>query len=131
MKIYHMSRGLCVPLLMLLVIGLGLLLLTVTVARTQDEAGSKGGPGMVLVQTLGDKQPAKADAAMAESSAAGSDFEWDPWEPFNEKMFWFNREVLDRFVLKPVATAWDFVLPTEVQTGIHEVFDYFDGIRRG
>src|SRR5499426_3584431 len=130
MKIYHMSRGLWVRLLALLVIGLGLPLLNVTVAHTQDEAGSKGEPGTVLVQAPVEKQPAKADAAMAEGSAAGSDFEWDPWEPFNEKMFWFNREVLDRFVLKPAATAWDFVLPTPVQKGIHNVFDNLAVVRR-
>ena len=130
MKIFHVSRGLCVPLLVLLVIGLGLPLLTVTVAHTQDEVGSKGEPDTVLVQAPVDKQPAKADAAMAESSAAGGDFEYDPWEPFNEKMFWFNREVLDRFVLKPAATAWDFVLPTPVQKGIHNVFDNLDVVRR-
>ena len=50
--------------------------------------------------------------------------------PFNEKMFWFNREVLDRFVLKPVATAWDFVLPTPVQKGVHNVFDNLAVVRR-
>src|SRR5262245_65440276 len=98
MKIYHMSRGLCVRLLVLLVIGLGLPLLTVTVAYTQDEAGSQDGPGTVLVQTPVDKQPAKADAAMAESSAAGSDFEYDPWERFNTKMLWIKRKGLDSFV---------------------------------
>src|SRR5262249_17610271 len=130
MKIYHMSRGLCVRLLVLLVIGLGLPLLTVTVAHTQDEAGSKGGPGTVLVHTPVDKQPGKVEAEMAESSAGGGDFEYDPWEPFNEKMFWFNREVVDRFVLKPAATAWDFVLPTPVQKGIHNVFDNLAVVRR-
>jgi len=31
--------------------------------------------------------------------------EYDPWEPFNRKMFAFNRQ-LDRLVLKPVATVW-------------------------
>src|SRR5262249_4316000 len=130
MKIFYVSRGLSVPLLVLLVICLGLPLLTVTVAHTQDEVGSKDEPGTVLVQAPADKQPAKVDSAMAEGSAAGSDFEYDPWEPFNEKMFWFNREVLDRFVLKPVATAWDFVLPTPVQKGIHNVFDNLAVVRR-
>jgi phospholipid-binding lipoprotein MlaA len=130
MKIHYMSRGLFVPLLVLLVIGLGLPILTMNVANAQDEMGSKDGPATVLVQAPVDKQPAKADSAMADGSAAGSDFEYDPWEPFNEKMFWFNREVLDRFVLKPAATAWDFVLPTQVQKGIHNVFDNLAVVRR-
>jgi phospholipid-binding lipoprotein MlaA len=45
-------------------------------------------------------------------------------------MFWFNREVLDRYILKPVATAWDFVLPDPVQKGIHNVFDNLAVVRR-
>jgi len=131
MKIDYMSRGLCVRLLLLLVIGFGLPILTVDVARAQDEVESKDGAGTVVAQAPVDKQAAQTDtSAMAEGSAAGGDFEFDPWEPFNEKMFWFNREVLDRFVLKPAATAWDFVLPNPVQKGIHNVFDNLAVVRR-
>ena len=36
--------------------------------------------------------------------------EYDPWEPFNAKMFELNRS-LDRFVIKPLAQAWDVVFP--------------------
>ena len=36
--------------------------------------------------------------------------EYDPWESFNEKMFTFNRN-LDRYVLKPVAKGYNFVMP--------------------
>jgi phospholipid-binding lipoprotein MlaA len=67
---------------------------------------------------------------MAAGSAAGEDFEQDPFESFNEKMFWFNRELLDRYLLKPVATAWDFVLPDPVQKGIHNAFDNLAVVRR-
>jgi len=67
---------------------------------------------------------------MADGSAAGEDFDSDPWEGFNEKMFWFNREVVDRFVLKPIATAWDFVLPNPVQQGVHNIFDNLAVVRR-
>ncbi|MDE2060251.1 MAG: VacJ family lipoprotein [candidate division NC10 bacterium] len=49
--------------------------------------------------------------------------EYDPWEPYNEKMFNFNHDMVDRYVLKPVATAWDKVLPTEVQQGFSNAFD--------
>ena len=69
-------------------------------------------------------------AEMAAGSAAGEDFEQDPFESFNEKMFWFNREVLDRYILKPVATAWDFVLPDPVQKGIHNALDNLAVVRR-
>ncbi len=97
MKIDYRSRGLCVRLLLLLVIGLGLPILAVNVAHAQDQAGSTDGTGTLVAQAPADKQAAQTDTtAMAEGSAAGGDFEFDPWEPFNEKMFWFNREVLDR-----------------------------------
>jgi phospholipid-binding lipoprotein MlaA len=45
----------------------------------------------------------------------------DPWEGFNRKIFWFN-DKLDIYMLRPVAVAWDFVLPDLVQTGIRNVF---------
>jgi phospholipid-binding lipoprotein MlaA len=69
-------------------------------------------------------------SALAETEAAGEDFDSDPFEAFNEKMFWFNREVLDRFLLKPVATAWDFVIPDPVQRGIYNIFDNLAVVRR-
>ena len=135
MKIRYRFRLLCARLLLLFTIGLGLTLFTMTVAHSQEETdrtvGSKDVAGTVVAQAPVDKQAAQTDTtSMAEGSAAGGDFEFDPWEPFNEKMFWFNREVLDRFVLKPVATAWDFVLPTPVQKGVHNVFDNLAVVRR-
>jgi phospholipid-binding lipoprotein MlaA len=131
MKIDHFSRDFSVRLLLLLVIALGLPISTANLAHTQDEPGSTEGPGRVIAQAPVEKPPTKKDTAMTESSAAASDFvEYDPWEPFNEKMFWFNREVLDRFVLKPVATGWNFILPTPVQKGIHNVFDNLAVVRR-
>jgi phospholipid-binding lipoprotein MlaA len=48
--------------------------------------------------------------------------EYDPWEAFNRKMFAFNQEV-DRFVLKPVAKVWDFVVPDLAQQSLANAFD--------
>lgn len=69
-------------------------------------------------------------SGLAEAAEAEEDFDSDPFEAFNEKMFWFNREVLDRFLLKPAATAWDFVIPDPVQRGIYNVFDNLAVVRR-
>ncbi|HTF91457.1 MAG TPA: VacJ family lipoprotein [Verrucomicrobiae bacterium] len=77
-----------------------------------------------------DNHDAAAYDTAAAAAAAGEDFDEDPWEGFNEKMFWFNREVLDRYVLKPVATAWDFILPDPVQRGVHNFFDNLQVVRR-
>jgi phospholipid-binding lipoprotein MlaA len=47
--------------------------------------------------------------------------EYDPWEPFNEKMFSFNYD-LDKYVLKPVAKGYNFVVPDRVQQMIDSGF---------
>ena len=47
--------------------------------------------------------------------------EYDPWEPMNTNIFEFNRQV-DRFVLKPVAKGYNFVMPNLVQVGISNIF---------
>ena len=89
-----------------------------------------------ITLTQGDTQPVAALApavnltALAASPSAGEDFEDDPFEGFNEKMFWFNREVVDRYVLKPIATGWDFLLPDPVQRGVHNFFDNLAVVRR-
>ena len=48
--------------------------------------------------------------------------EYDPWEPFNTAMFSFNRKV-DRYALKPVAKAWDTIVPAPVQQSLKRAFD--------
>lgn len=80
---------------------------------------------------------ARASVAVAEPGVASeitqppeATEDYDPWEPFNERMFWFNHDVLDRFLLKPVATGWDKVLPDPVQGHLAEAFDNLQMPRR-
>ena len=47
--------------------------------------------------------------------------DYDPWEPFNEVMFEFNRK-FDQYLLKPVAKAYNFILPDAVQLGVANFF---------
>jgi len=78
-----------------------------------------------------DQQAAQPSSAYSmEMAAAGDDFDQDPWEGFNEKMFTFNREVLDRYLLKPAATAWDFLLPDLAQKSVQNFFDNLSVVRR-
>ena len=51
----------------------------------------------------------------------GAGEEYDPWEPMNTGVFEFNRQ-MDRFVLKPVAKGYDFILPDLVQVGVSNFF---------
>lgn len=55
--------------------------------------------------------------------------EYDPWEPFNERTFSFNRK-LDRLVMKPVAKAWDKVLPDPVERSLKNAFGNLSMPRR-
>jgi len=66
----------------------------------------------------------------AESTAAREESDQDPWEPFNETMFSFNRNVVDRFMLKPVAVVWDALLPDPVQRSLRNALDNLSVVRR-
>lgn len=53
--------------------------------------------------------------------------EYDPWEPFNATMFEVNRTI-DRYALKPIAQAYNFVLPDAAQRGVQ---NFFHNLRTG
>jgi len=55
--------------------------------------------------------------------------EYDPWHPFNEGTFAFNRH-FDRFLMKPVATVWDKILPDFVQQILQNTLDNIGMPRR-
>jgi len=99
-----------------------------------DQFAITGGISPMASAILNQKTPPRVVLAATTGSAGGQpaseDFESDPWEGFNDKMFWFNREVLDRYLLKPVATGWNFIFPDPVQRGIHNVFDNLAVVRR-
>ena len=66
-----------------------------------------------------------ADAALRgspDSAPQDADVEeYDPWEKFNEKMFTFNYN-MDKYVLKPVAKGYNFIMPDMFQTMIDNAF---------
>lgn len=49
--------------------------------------------------------------------------DYDPWEPFNDKMFTFNHDYFDRYLLKPVAKGYDAVIPDGEKQVIFNIFD--------
>jgi phospholipid-binding lipoprotein MlaA len=51
----------------------------------------------------------------------------DPLEPFNRGVYQFN-ETLDRFVVKPVAEGYRFVLPQLVRTSINNFFSNLNDV---
>ena len=66
----------------------------------------------------------------AEGASAREESDQDPWEPFNDAMFSFNRNVFDRFLLRPAAVVWDALLPDPVQRSIRNALDNLDVVRR-
>src|SRR6185369_1258303 len=47
--------------------------------------------------------------------------DYDPWQPLNRKVFWFNDHV-DRYVLEPVARGWDWIAPDVVERSVSNFF---------
>ena len=80
----------------------------------------RGLPALELGSALAQKAQDTTDAV---------DEEYDPWESFNEKMFTFNRNV-DRFVLKPVARGYMFIMPEPWQVMIGNGFDNINFVPR-
>ena len=120
----------------LLAVALSWPLVSVGTIRAENEArktaaiSTGGGAGTPISVADEGLVRLAAAAERTERSAASEDFEEDPWEGFNETMFNFNRNILDRYILKPIATAWDFVFPDPVQKGVHNAFDNLAVVRR-
>ena len=51
------------------------------------------------------------------SASAAEEENVDPWESTNRMIFAFN-ETLDRYILRPVAKGYDFVMPDAAQRGV-------------
>ena len=101
-------------------------------------SGCAGKTGTVQSQGLSDTKPvagqtpapvpsSPAEAQLDEpldpfaKAGEGVGEEYDPWEPMNTGIFEFNRQ-MDRFVLKPVAQGYNFVVPDLVQVGVSNFF---------
>ena len=89
-----------------------------------------GPPFMLALADAPESDPTsdKADPVVgqatpgAEARAETEIAEYDPWERFNEKIFRFNYN-FDRYVLKPVAKGYNFVMPNLFQQMIGRGFD--------
>ena len=62
-----------------------------------------------------------AGCATVQQARGGPGQRLDPWENWNRKVFAFN-EALDENVLKPVATAYNNVVPQPVRRGVENFF---------
>jgi phospholipid-binding lipoprotein MlaA len=91
---------------------------TVSTARRMDSGPLTRGVAVATEEILDVDLPVvetpievQTWSAQARDSEDVVEEAYDPWEPFNERMFEVNRN-LDRYVLKPVAKAYNFITPS-------------------
>ncbi len=102
---------------------------------TRAEVDGSGGPAPAAAVSAGPAEVAgRAATAQAQPSLEPQDTteeleQYDPWEPFNEKMFEFNLRV-DRYVFKPVARVYRVIIPEPLQVLIANGFDNIGWVPR-
>ena len=93
-------------------------------------AHSRDGPGNAGAQAPDGDGPSFAEPTTRDAPpTTQGDAPYDPLEPFNDKVFEFNRG-FDRVLLKPVAQGYAAVVPPPVQTGIHNAVENLDVVRK-
>jgi phospholipid-binding lipoprotein MlaA len=90
-------------------------------AKGETAVSTSSPRGAVAKESVDDSVEDPFYDPFAKSDELSGGEEYDPWEPFNTKIFEFNRQV-DRWVLKPVAQGYNAVVPNPVQIGISNVF---------
>jgi phospholipid-binding lipoprotein MlaA len=69
-------------------------------------------------------------ATLSDESDDEAEADYDPWQPFNERMFAFNHDVLDRYLIRPAATGWSKIAPERARRSMSHLFDNLDMPRR-
>ncbi len=66
---------------------------------------------------------ARDEEAMASDSPSASEqMDYDPWESFNDKTFYFNFNLADHYAIKPAAKVWADVLPAKLRQSLANAF---------
>jgi phospholipid-binding lipoprotein MlaA len=85
-------------------------------------SGAAGTDGAVRGQRLGE------DPTLSDDSADEADY--DPWQSFNERMFSFNHDVLDGWLVKPAAQGWAKICPEVARRSFARLINNLDMPRR-
>jgi phospholipid-binding lipoprotein MlaA len=112
------------PRRLLIAAGLLVVMMSVGCARSPGLGGPGAGPG----PDGGVRNARLYDTGASDSVDEADDY--DPWQPFNEKMFAFNHDILDRYLVKPAATGWSKVAPEPARRSLSRFFDNLDMPRR-
>src|SRR5262249_54458983 len=95
---------------LMVIVCLFAIVMVVGCAHSPGVGGGAGAAGAVHTPRLLQTADATDESADAE--------DYDPWEPFNEKMFSFNHDILDRYLVKPAAQGWSYIMPTVARQSI-------------
>src|SRR5262249_55479827 len=114
------SRSISTMWLVALVVAAGM---AVRCARSPGvPAGPAGTDGSVRSHHL------REDTAPSDDSADEADY--DPWQSFNERMFSFNHDILDGWLVKPAAKGWAKIFPEVARRSFSRMINNLDMPRR-
>lgn len=57
-----------------------------------------------------------------QTSDSSGQMDYDPWEYFNDKTFYFNFDLADHYAIKPAAKVWAKVLPQQLRKSLANAF---------
>jgi len=86
----------------------------------------------IVIGTLGygvTLQPVLAQTGAIQHEETEHAPPYDPWEPFNQKMFWFNLR-LDEYALRPVVTGYARLLPDAARQSVGRFFKNLGVVER-
>lgn len=86
-------------------------------------SGAAGADGAVRSHRL-----MEGDATLSDESEDEADY--DPWQAFNERMFSFNHDVLDGWLVKPAAEGWAKIFPDIARRSFARLLNNLDTPRR-
>ena len=101
-------------------------------ANTDDEEDTEPASSVTASTKAAEATPATTKISDKQMAAEDSDEYYavspgDPYEKFNRSMFSFN-EKLDQYVLKPVATFYNLIMPRPLNEGVHNFFVNIDTV---
>ena len=70
------------------------------------------------VDIIENENTATENTYESEQSAGASNGVYDPFEPINRIVWDFNRDILDRFILKPLTQGYVAITPQLIRTGL-------------
>jgi phospholipid-binding lipoprotein MlaA len=81
-----------------------------------------------LVGCSGQRDPSRLraeqerEALASDMPSASEGMDYDPWESFNDKTFYFNFNIADHYAIKPAAKVWAKTFPEKLRQSLANAF---------